>query len=89
MATMLIQNNVKEYAAWKKVFDSVDNLRKSYGMLSSQVYRDAGDPNKVTVIFKWNSVENAQKWGKSDDIKKAMEKAGVMGQPMIQFLNEV
>jgi len=89
MATMLIQHKVKNFAEWKKGFDSKVELRKSSGELSSQVYQDASDPNKVTVVNKWNSLENAQKFAQSPELKAAMEKAGVDGLPGISFLNEV
>jgi heme-degrading monooxygenase HmoA len=88
MATMLVQHKVKNYAEWKKVYDSAAGLRASNGELSDQIYRDARDPNKVTLVFKWNSLANAQKWAQSPELKAAMEKAGVDGPPSISFLNE-
>jgi quinol monooxygenase YgiN len=89
MATMLIQHKVKNFADWKKVFDSAIKLRTSSGELSAQVYQDASDPSKVTTLNKWNSLANAQKFAQSPDLKAAMEKAGVQGPPSVSFLNEV
>jgi len=63
-------------------------LRKSFGELSAQVYRDASDPNKITTINKWNTIANAQKFAHSPELKAAMEKAGVVGAPIVSFLNE-
>jgi quinol monooxygenase YgiN len=88
MATMLIQHKVKSFAEWKKGFDSAAELRKSSGELSTQVYQDASDPNKVTVVNKWDSLANAQKFAHSPELKAAMEKAGVDGPPSVSFLNE-
>ena len=89
MASMLVQHKVKDFAEWKNVYDSVADLRASNGELSDQIYRDASDPNNLTVIFKWNSLANAQKYANSPELKAAMEKAGVEGPPDIHFLNEV
>jgi quinol monooxygenase YgiN len=89
MASMLVQHKVKDYAAWKTVYDSVIDLRTSNGELSDQIYRDASDPNSITVIFSWDSLENAKKYAQSPELKAAMEKAGVAGPPSIYFLNEV
>jgi quinol monooxygenase YgiN len=89
MASMLVQHSVKDFAAWKKMYDSVADLRASSGELSDQIYRDASDPNKLTAIFKWDSLANAQKYAESPELKAAMEKAGVVGPPNIYFLNEV
>lgn len=88
MATMLVQHTVKDFAEWKKVYDSVVDLRASNGELSDQIYRDASDPNKLTVIFKWDSLENARNYAESPELKAAMERAGVEGPPTIIFLNE-
>jgi quinol monooxygenase YgiN len=88
MASMLIQHQVKDFAAWKKVFDSALDMRTSSGELSAQIFRDESDPNKLTVINKWNSMANAQKFAHSPELKAAMEKAGVVGQPSISFVNE-
>ena len=88
MASMLIQHKVKDYAAWKKVYDSALALRTANGELSDQIYHDASEPNYLTIIFKWDSIANAQKWASSSELKTAMEKAGVDGPPKIFFLNE-
>jgi quinol monooxygenase YgiN len=88
MAILLVQHKVKDFAAWKKEFDSAIGLRKSNGELSAQVLRDASDPNSLTIINKWNSLENAQKFAHSPELKAAMEKAGVAGAPNVYFLNE-
>jgi quinol monooxygenase YgiN len=89
MASMLVQHKVKDFAEWKNVYDSVADLRASNGELSDQIYRDASDPSRLTVIFKWDSMANAQKYANSPELKAAMEKAGVDGPPNISFLNEV
>ena len=46
MAILLIQHHVKDFAEWKKVFDSFADTRKSFGELSTQIFRGA-DPSGV------------------------------------------
>lgn len=89
MAYMLVQHKVKDFGEWKKVFDSVLDLRTSNGELSYDIYRDESDPNNIFAMFKWDSIENAQKYAGSPELKEAMENAGVAGPPNISFLNEV
>lgn len=86
---MLVQHQVKDYAKWKAVYDSVYDLRKSNGELSDDIYRDADDPNNLTVVFKWDSLDRAKKYSQSSELKEAMQKAGVTGPPRISFLREV
>lgn len=88
MVYMLIQLKAKDFAEWKKVFDSVAGFRRSSGELSEQVFRDASDPNSVTTLTKWNSLESAQKFSRSPELKAAMEKIGLAGLPSAYFLNE-
>ena len=89
MASILITHMVNDFAEWKKIFDSKIDFRKSNGELSTQIFRDATNPNKLTVINKWTSMESAQKFAHSPELKAAMENAGVVGVPEIHFLNEV
>ena len=88
MASMLIQINVKDFAEWKKVFETADAFRKSNGEISHQIYRDVSNLNKVTALYKWNSLANAQKFAQSPELKTFMEKAGVAGPPVVFYLNE-
>jgi heme-degrading monooxygenase HmoA len=88
MAGMLVQNKVLDFVKWKNVFDSQSAFRASSGALSEQVYQNAGDPNQVVIVFRWSSVEDAQKFAHSPELRAAMEKAGVDDPPTITFLNE-
>ena len=88
MASMIVTHKVKDFSIFKKTFDSVIDLRKSNGEISDRIYRDASDPNELTLIFNWNSLANAQKYAHSRELKAAMDKAGVVGKPEIHFLNE-
>jgi len=88
MVTMIVQHHVKDFATWKSVFDSMSDLRISNGEISHKVYRDTMDPNKLTVINTWDTLEKSQKFAQSDELKAAMGKAGVEGPPNISFLKE-
>ena len=89
MASMLVQQKVKDFADWKNVYDSAANLRTNNGELSDRIYRDASDPNSLTIVFKWDSLATAKNYAQSPELKAAMEKAGVEGPPNISFLNEI
>ncbi len=89
MAGMLVQIKVKDFTEWKKVFDSSSGLRTSNGEISHQIFREAGNPKKVTALYKWNSLANAQKFAQSPELNAAWQRAGVEGQPNVTFLNEV
>ena len=42
---MLVQHKVKDFANWKKVYDSQAAFRASSGELSDEIYHNASDSN--------------------------------------------
>ena len=89
MATMFIRHTVSDYKAWRKVYDEVAPVRKTGGVTAQAVYQSADNPNEITVTHDFGSVEAAQAFVKSDELKKAMQRAGVVGAPTIWFTNKV
>jgi heme-degrading monooxygenase HmoA len=89
MATLLVKQSVKDFDAWKKVFDSVEDIRKSSGERSYQIYRKYADGNDMVIMFEWDTAENARKYFQSPQLKAAVEKAGVIGIPKPYSVNEV
>ena len=65
MASMMVQQQVKDFAMWKIQYDSMAEKRVSLGALSNTVYRDAIDPNKITIVSRWKSMADAKKWAES------------------------
>ena len=89
MPYMLVQHEVEDFAKWKVAFDAFADLRKSNGEQSVQLFQDAQNPNAITALFGWDSVENAQKYAQSPELKAGMQEAGVTGPPSVSFLTEV
>jgi heme-degrading monooxygenase HmoA len=88
MAYMLVRHKVKDYEAWKSVFDSVKDLRTRNGEKSYQILRQENGSNKVVALFGWDNLDNARKYAASAELKEAMHRAGVTGKPEIEFLEE-
>ena len=88
MAKLLVHHKVQDYSAWRKGFDDHDKTRKEFGSTGFQVFRSASDPNDLTVIMDWSSVDKAKAFATSDSLKEAMKNAGVISQPEVTFLVE-
>jgi hypothetical protein len=43
----------------------------------------------VVLFFDWESVEQARKFMNSDDLRKAMQQAGVEGPADVQYIEDV
>ena len=51
--------------------------------------RNADNPNEIVVIFEWDSLENARRFAQSEDLKKTMQRAGVIDKPDVYLLEEI
>ena len=61
MATyVIVTHPVKDFDAWKKVFDEFEQARKEAGELSAIVLRHADDPNVISVLNTWTTVDAAK-----------------------------
>ena len=88
MARLIVHHKVQDYAAWRKVFDNDATSRREFGSTSAQVFQSASDPNDVTAIMDWPSVDAAKAFATSASLKEAMKNAGVISQPDVMFLVE-
>lgn len=89
MAIVLIRHEVADYQAWKAVFDAALDLRHKHGERSCRIFHHAGQVNDVILLCEWDSLERARTFMLSDELKAQMSKAGVKGQPRIEFATEM
>jgi hypothetical protein len=88
MAHLFVRHKVKDYPAWKKVFDGFIGTRRSGGEKNYQIFHPDNEANNVLALFEWDNIENAKKFAHSSELKEAMGNAGVVEQPEIYFLEE-
>ena len=79
---------VKDFDAWKSVFDQFEPMRKEAGERSAVVLRHADDSNMVTVINTWDTIETAQAFFSREELKSGIGDAGVTAPPTFVFANE-
>jgi cytochrome oxidase Cu insertion factor (SCO1/SenC/PrrC family) len=83
MVTVFIRHKVKDYAVWKKGYDSTDGLRKSFGISYASVHHADSDPNDVIVVHQFKDLATAQKF--MAGLPDLMDEIGVIGKPDIWF----
>ena len=49
------------------------------------MYRSAEDPNDILLLFDIADRRRAEEFGRSDDLREAMQRAGVVGPPEIRY----
>ena len=85
MVTMFVRHQVNDYKNWKRVYDDIASVRKNMGVTGAGVYRDTDDSAFVIVTHQFKNMDAAAAFAHSDDLKSAMAKAGVAGQPEFWF----
>ena len=89
MASMFVKHRVADFAAWKPVFDDHEAARRQSGVTAHSLHRDADDPNVVIIAFRVNDIARAREFASSDELREAMQRAGVQGQPEFWFAEDV
>jgi len=87
-ATLLVRHDVEDYAAWRTVYDSIDGLRAEHGCTADEVLLDPANGQDVYVIHRFPSLEQAQGFASSSELREAMGRAGVAGAPRIEIAVE-
>jgi hypothetical protein len=88
MALAIILHRVRDYQAWRAVYDSAADLQKAGGVTAESVYRTPGDPNTVLVLHHFATVAAAEAFLANPDLKAAMGRGGVEGQPRLEIYEE-
>lgn len=89
MAYVVVHHKVQDYAKWKPAYDDHQSTRKAYGIRCEQLFRSADNLNDVTILFEVSDLNKAREFAQSEDLKRVMQQAGVIGMPEIFFLEEV
>jgi hypothetical protein len=83
---VIVTHKVKDFDAWLKVYDGEGTAKRaSQGMVDVVLARGIDDPNLVHLAFDVTDVAKAKAAIFSDEKKKLMMSAGVIGKPIIQF----
>jgi hypothetical protein len=89
MASMFVRHHVKDFATWKPSFDEHETERKRYGLTGHSLHHQTGDPNDITIAFRATDVKRAKEFAQSEDLRSAMQRAGVEGPPEVWFLEDL
>ena len=89
MPIAIIQNEVKDFDEWKKIFDADQPKVAAAGAKLLGVYREIDKPNKVTMIYEAPNVELYNTLMSDPQRQAEIQQAGVIGIPTATFLNKV
>jgi hypothetical protein len=87
MAILFVRHNVSDYQNWRKHYDEFAPFQKALGVRTQAVYQAVDDPNDITVVHEFPTVEAVRAFLGSPELKRAMQSAGVVGAPTIWITN--
>lgn len=88
MDFVLIIHAVKDYDAWKKIFDDAAEIRKNAGEQSYQLLKFENRPNDIIHFSKWESLSKARAFFESPELVRIRQEAGVES-PEFIYLNQL
>ena len=88
MDYVLIVHAVKNYDAWKKIFDHAAPIRKAAGEIRYRVLRDESDANRIVHFSQWTSVARARAFFESPKLVEIRRQAGVEA-PQFAYLHHL
>lgn len=86
LAGVIVRHEVKDFAAWKPIFDQHGEARAKAGVLGHAVNRSQQNPNVVVVYLQAESLDALRAFAGSPDLKQAMQAAGVVSAPELTFV---
>ncbi len=88
MPYVLIIHEVKDYDAWKTIFDQARGIRQKAGEISYQLLKYDTHANHIVHFSQWSSLDNARRFFESKELIEIRNKAGVKA-PEFIYLDEI
>jgi hypothetical protein len=88
-ATLAVRHHVRDYAAWRKVYDELQPLRAQHGCVAQRVMQLANDDNELLITHDFTTAEQAEDFAHDPAVHEGMQRAGVEGAPRIEIFTDV
>jgi len=88
MPAILINSRVADFKVWQRVFEEHEPVRKAASVTSATVWQAQDDPNNIFVLLECTDLGKIKLFGESEELKMAMARSGVLGQPTMNILGE-
>lgn len=83
---LLVRHEVADFAKWKPADEDDLAARQKAGLKEIHLWRNVENPNEVILLFSAEDPDKAKAFAALDDRRRAMQKAGVCGEPDVYFL---
>jgi quinol monooxygenase YgiN len=87
MAWIHVRQRVRDYNAWKEVYEQTSEIKRPLGWKRYQLFMVEGDRNDILLMEEFATAEGVHEYINSADMRAAMDRAGVIGAAEILILN--
>ena len=90
MVRSVVLHRVKDYGAWREVYDeAMAGPAEQGGVRAEEVLRSLDDRSHVLVTHDFDDETTAHAWFASPELKDAMARAGVIGEPELIWFGSI
>jgi len=79
--TFVVHHPVRDYAAWKPVFDDHEPIRRRHGAIEHRIWRIVQDSDYLAIHLDFPSEADGEAFVADPSLKEAMDEAGVTAEP--------
>jgi quinol monooxygenase YgiN len=73
---LIVRRKLNDFDAWRSMVNDVEGVRKDAGSRGMTVYRNAADPNEVTLVIDWDDKKPWRQYFERPDVQEALEASG-------------
>ena len=86
LPAIIVRNEVRDYDLWREAYDGFDEFRRKSGIIGHAFNQELDKPNQVVVYHQARALDALRDFLDSPELQEAMKRAGVVGQPKIDFV---
>jgi heme-degrading monooxygenase HmoA len=87
MYLLIVAHEVEDFDRFTAVFDA--HPPSHGGAASHRVSRNVDDPNSITIVAAFDSLDDARAWRDNPELRTAFAGAGIVGVPRVEIHEEV
>src|SRR3954470_6158970 len=88
MAQLVVLHRVRDYQAWRQVYDAFKPQQQAGGVTAESGYRAKDDAKTLLVLRSFRTMAEAEAFIDTQELREAMQRGGVEDEPRLEFFDE-
>ena len=86
---VVVRHTVADFDVWKSAFDADEDRRRAASVVGHHINRGENNPNDLSIYIAATDAAKIEAFATSDELKGAMEAAGVTSAPEMMWITPV